>query len=307
MKYLMIAAVVGLSSLNSNLLAQGCSDAGFCSVGNLGVHANNHAAKKHYLQLTTSLGVGDDNVVVFTPTLEYGTQLGRHWQAQGKVTANYASGNLGDAFGAGDVFLSGTYLVDPTKKWQTSFTLGAKLPLNQSNLEKNGLSLPMQYQSSLGTIDVIGGIAITSARWQFAAGWQQPVSGINLNHFLPVYYSDKAAMAYPPTNDFNRKGDVLLRSNYNFKAIHKLSFNTGLLAIYHLGKDTYINANVQNKPIDILGSEGLTLNATVSVKYPLGNKFEIGLSSGIPLVIRDVRPDGLTRSFVIAPTIKYQF
>lgn len=307
MKYLMLAAVVGLTSLNSNLLAQGCSDAGFCSVGNLGVHATNQEAKKHYLQLTTSMGIGDDDVFVFNPTLEYGTQLGRHWQAQGKVTANYASGNLGDAFGASDVFLSGTYLSKPSRKWQKTFTLGIKLPLNQSNIEKNGLSLPMQYQSSLGTIDIISGIAVTSARWQFAAGWQQPVSGINLNHFLPVYYSDKAAMAYPPTNDFDRKGDVLLRSTYNFKALHKLSFNTGLLAIYHLGKDTYINANVQNKPIAIKGSQGLTLNATVSVKYPIGTKFEIGLSSGIPLVIRDVRPDGLTRSFVIAPSINYRF
>ncbi len=121
MKILMVAGVVSLSCLSTNLLAQRCSDAGFCSVGNLGVHGNNHVAKKHYLQLTTPIGVGDDDVVVFAPTLEYGTQLGKHWQAQGKVTANYASGNLGDAFGAGDVFLSGTYLVDPTKKWQTSF------------------------------------------------------------------------------------------------------------------------------------------------------------------------------------------
>ncbi len=262
-------------------MAQGCSDAGFCSVGNLGVHAHNPTIKKHYLQLTTPIGIGDDDVVVFTPALEYGTQLGKHWQAQGKVTANYASGKLGDAFGAGDVFLSGTYLADPSKKWQKTLTLGIKLPLNQSNIEKNGLSLPMQYQSSLGTIDIISGIAVTSANWQFAAGWQQPVSGINLNHFLPVYYSDKAAMAYPPTNDFDRKGDVLLRSTYNFKTINKLSFNTGLLAIYHLGKDTYVNANVQNKPIAIVGSDGLTLNATASVKYPLSTKFEIGLSSGI--------------------------
>ena len=286
--------------------AQGCSDAGFCSVGNLGI---NHHQKntRQYLKLSLPVGAGDEDVFVFTPALEYGIQINTHWQLQGKLTANYASGNLGNAFGAGDVIISGTYLVNPKKEWVTSFTLGTKLPLNQSNLKVNGLSLPMQYQSSLGTVDIIAGVAAESGKWQFASGLQQPVSGSNQNHFLPVYYNQKEAAAYPSTNNFNRKGDVLVRANYKFTAQSKLQFSGGLLAIYHLGKDTYIDASIQNSPIAINGSQGLTLNATGLLKFMVNKKLEIGITGGVPLVVRDVRPDGLTRSFVFAPHLNFQF
>lgn len=287
--------------------AQGCSDAGFCSVGNLSHStAAGKQLSKHYLKLALSAGVGDDDVFVLTPALEYGYTLER-WQFSGKVTGNYASGRLGSATGPGDVFLSATYQLPVTQKWQTSFTLGAKLPLNQGNLKASGLSLPMQYQSSLGTVDLIAGIAVRRNRWSAAAGWQQPLTGINRNNFLPQYWSNGKANAYPPTNDFNRKGDVLLRTSYRFLKAKRLSFDGGLLGIYHLGEDTYIDANVSNKPISIRGSQGLTLNATGSIELTLNQHWSLGLMGGVPLVVRDVRPDGLTRSFVIAPQLVYQF
>ncbi len=86
----------------------------------------------------------------------------------------------------------------------------------------------------------------------------------------------------------------------------KWSVTGGLLGIYHLGKDTYIDANTSAAPIPIKGSEGLTLNATAIARYQVSNKFSIGLSGGVPLVVRDVRPDGLTRKFVIAPEIIFK-
>lgn len=287
--------------------AQGCSDAGFCSVGNLSHSpAPGKQPSKHYLKFTLPAGVGDDDVFVFAPGLEYGYALER-WQFSGKVTGNYASGNLGNATGPGDVFLSATYQLPATRKWQTSFTLGAKLPLNQGNLKADGLSLPMQYQSSLGTVDLIAGIAVSSGKWRAAAGLQQPLTGINRNNFLPQYWQNGKANAYPPTNDLDRKGDVLLRISYRVLQSKKLSFDGGLLGIYHLGEDTYIDANVSNRAIPIKGSQGLTLNATGSVELMLNQRWSVGLMGGVPLVVRDVRPDGLTRSFVIAPQLIYQF
>jgi hypothetical protein len=287
--------------------AQGCSDAGFCSVGNLSHPSSaNKQLSKHYLKITLPAGVGDDDVFVFTPGLEYGYTLKR-WQFSGKVTGNHASENLGNATGPGDVFLSATYQLPATRKWQTSFTLGAKLPLNQANLKADGLSLPLQYQSSLGTVDLIAGIAVSRDKWRAAAGLQQPLTGINRNNFLPQYWGNGKANAYPPTNDFNRKGDVLLRVSYRVLQSKKLSFDGGLLGIYHLRDDTYIDANVSNKPISIKGSQGLTLNATGFIELTLNQHWSLGLMGGVPLVVRDVRPDGLTRSFVIAPQLSYQF
>jgi len=298
--FLLLVAVAGAAK------PQGCSDAGFCTIGSLSHRGTLQKAKaKHQLVLTLPIGLGDENVFVFTPGLEYRYILNQ-WQFAGKLTGNYASGELGNASAPGDVFLSATYQTKG-EKIRSSFTLGTKLPLSAGNLKTGGVSLPMQYQSSLGTVDLIAGAALLVNRWQFAAGWQQPLTGSNRNNFLPQYWSDAKAVKYPPTNDFNRKGDVLLRSAYRLLQKNKFKLEGGLLGIYHLGEDTYVDANQSTRPISIKGSGGLTLNLTALAELQLNNKWTIGLTGGAPLVVRDVRPDGLTRSFVLAPQLKYQF
>jgi len=293
--------------IKENVIAQGCSDAGFCTIGNLAQQQTNDT-KKQKFTLQLPAGIGDEEVFVFSPAIQYDNQVSKKWAVQAKLTANYANGNLGSAAGLGDVFLSGTYIF-PNKKndWNLSATIGSKLPLSQANLDSKGRSLPMQYQSSLGTIDLITGVALSNKKWQFAAGWQQPLSGINGNNFLPTYFNNNEAEKYIPSNDFNRKGDVLLRGLYKYSPGNRLRLNGGLLGIYHLGEDTYIDGNVSNKPIAIKGSDGLTLNASVASWYSLSKKITLGLSAALPLVIRDVRPDGLTRSFVVSPEISWSF
>ena len=165
----------------------------------------------------------------------------------------------------------------------------------------------MQYQSSLGTIDVIAGITLTNNKWLFATAIQQPLTGTNRNTFLPIYWGTAAAAKYSPTNDFNRKADVLLRVGYDIATTKKWKLNAGLLSIYHLRKDTYIDGNVSNKPIDLHGSDGLTLNGTFSVWYKPNSKFSLGFTGGVPFVVRDSRPDGLTRSFVVSPELIFHF
>lgn len=287
--------------------AQGCSDAGFCSIGNLAQQKTNVPNKKH-LTVQFPAGIGDEQVFVFSPAIQYDNQLNKKWAIQAKLTANYAEGDLGSAAGLGDVYLSGTYsFPNKENEWNLSATLGSKLPLDQANLKTNGRSLPMQYQSSLGTIDLIAGVGLSNKKWQVAAGWQQPLTGTNGNNFLPIYFDDNEADKYIPGNDFNRKGDVLLRGLYKWSLSNRFRINGGLLGIYHLGEDTYIDGNISNEPIPIRGSKGLTLNASMAGWYAVSKKITLGLSAAVPLVIRDVRPDGLTRSFVLAPEISWSF
>jgi hypothetical protein len=287
--------------------AQGCSDAGFCTIGNMNHKATDAAIKKQKLTLILSSGIGDENVFVFTPGIQYDNRLNKNWAIQGKLTGNYADGNLGSATGLGDLFLSVTYSLNKKNNWQTSFLLGTKLPLNNSDIRTGNKPLPMQYQSSLGTVDLLAGISLSNKKWLFATAVQQPLSGTNRNTFLPAYWNTAAANKYSPTNTFNRKGDVLLRAAYTLIGKDKIDLSIGLLSIYHLGKDTYVNGNISNKPIVLNGSEGLTLNGTVAIHYRLNNKFSLGLSGGMPFVVRDIRPDGLTRKFVVSPEIVFNF
>jgi hypothetical protein len=306
MNYLLTAYLIVTLLLLSKLsaVAQGCSDAGFCTIGALKQHGTADS-KGQKITLLLPVGLGDEAVFVFAPGIQYDNQLSAKWAIQAKLTANYASGNLGNATGLGDVILSGTYTLPAKAKWATSVTVGTKLPLNGGNLKSAGRPLPMQYQSSLGTVDLITGISVSDSRWQFSAGWQQPLTGTNDNSFLPNLANKPEAPAYPPSNQFNRKADVLARAAYTWAINTRFSLNGGLLGIYHLTEDTYTNAD--GNSVRISGSQGLTLNATLAGWWSVNPKIRIGFTAGTPLATREVRPDGLTRSIVFAPEISWLF
>ncbi len=307
-KYTSLLLLITASLFWTDSQAQGCSDAGFCTIGNLnGIDRKDDSSHKQKLSIILNNGIGDENVYVFTPAIQYDNQIGDRYAIQARLTANYASGNLGNSAGLGDLFISGIYTVPKKKLWQTSFLLGVKLPLNAGDIRESERPLPMQYQSSLGTIDLLAGISVSNSRWLISTAVQQPLSGRNRNTFLPVYWSNNKADNYIPSNDFNRKGDVLLKTVYTFNTNRKTVLNVGLLGIYHLGEDTYIDGNISNKPIAIKGSDGLTLNATAALRYKVSSRFSVGLSGGVPLVVRTARPDGLTRKFVLSPEIIYHF
>jgi len=96
------------------------------------------------------------------------------------------------------------------------------------------------------------------------------------------------------------------KASYHFTK-NKWTFIPGLLGIYHLGEDSYIDGSISNKPILLKGSSGLTLNGTLSVFYKVNQKISLGIVSGTPFVVRDIRPDGLTRKFVVSPELTINF
>lgn len=258
------------------------------------------------LSIQTPLGIGDDDVFVFTPALQYDYRVNERFSLQGKLTANIASGNLGNASGPGDVFLTAIYNFSPKAQWQWQAIAGLKIPLSDAGLEADGLPLPMQYQSSLGTFDLITGVSASTSKWQFAFAWQQPLTETNQNAFLPGEWPGNAANAYPPSNKMNRKADLLLRGARQLQLGKAWSASIGLLGIYHVAEDEYLTGGGGNFA-PIAGSRGLTLNVTTGFWWQAGSKVLVGITGGAPLVVRDLRPDGLTRQFVIGPEISFNW
>jgi hypothetical protein len=293
----------------ASLWAQGCSDAGFCTLGDI-KHLNNSVLsstdRADKLTFSVANGLGEQGVFVLTPSLQYDRKLTDQWAVQAKLTTGYASGDLGSAFGLGDFFLAATYRKQGA--WNHSITLGTKLPLNKANLTEGARALPMPYQSSLGTVDAIVGLSVANDHWKFALAYQQPLSGTNSNTFLHEYWTDTPeAIGYLPTNHFDRKGDLLLRAGHSWRTGEKWDINLGLLAIYHLGDDAYSDASLGNSAIVLSNSKGLTLNANASAWYRASDNLSVGLVIGAPFVVRETRPDGLTRAFSIAPELIVHF
>lgn len=293
----MLFAVLSLS----NLQAQGCSDAGICSVGNSFQVSGKQF--KNTIEFGSIIGAGESDVKYFSPYLTYTRNLNDKFALSVKVTYNLASGNFGQRATFGDAYLIGNYQwkSEKTAKWST--LLGIKSPFTSANLKINGYSLPLDYQASLGTFDLIAATNLNYKKWDFNAAIQLPVFNINKNSYFREF---SGTATFPSTNLFERKPDALFRTTYSYKTTNqKFTFKPNVLFIYHLGEDSY--ETIYGKKENIIGSDGLTINGNLIGSYAINFKNSIELSIATPLVVRTIRPDGLTRSFTAGLIYKVSF
>jgi hypothetical protein len=291
----------------TNLDAQGCSDAGVCTIHSIKNNAEGHESKegsKNDLSVGFGYGIGERSTNNYTLYAEYTRTLSGRSSVTAKLNYAAISGELANTSGPGDIFLSFNHAFDIKRKWQKSFVVGVKLPFDGADIVENGIHLPMSYQTSLGTIDLVLALNYTRKNFGATLALQQPLKARNENKFLASDYpNEPLAPLYWPSNAFERKGDLVGRVSYNFKTDKRFSIRPSLLGIYHLGNDTYEDANKNRRAI--FNSNGLTLNGNVFFDYRLKNGSGFELSLGAPFVVREQRPDGLTRKFVA--TLEYQF
>ncbi|CAM3484543.1 Transporter [Flavobacterium longum] len=276
----------------SGVWAQGCSDAGICSFS---APHDTIVVKKNTLEITAVAGAGDADTKYFSPFISYTRGFRGGWQGSVKITSSLATGQFGERASIGDAFLTASYAPASTKPLRWSYSGGAKIPFNRANLKINNHPLPLDYQSSLGTFDLLASVNVGFRSWDFSGAVQIPVIDINANSYFAEY---SGTDDFPTTNGFKRRPDGLLRATYTLdRVVRGVTFKPNLLAIYHLGDDTYEDVNGQRRPID--GSRGLTINGNLIVEKNLTSG-SIILSLATPFVVRDARPDGLTRSFTAA-------
>jgi hypothetical protein len=292
MKKIFILTVFVLSCTIQFTFAQGCSDAGFCTIDHLKPTTDISNAEKNQIKFGAFVGGADYSIFTWGNYLEYNRQVSERFSFDTKLTSLAQSGNGIAAFGLGDLFITGN--LKATEKFR--LTLGAKIPLTNGNKKDGNLPLPLDYQSSLGTFDFIAGVGYRIDKLQLVFALQQPLSQ-NKNAFLAENYPEASPLrAFQSTNQFNRKGDVLLRLSYPIQLAPKFTLVPSLLPIYHLGTDRYTNNLDMSK--EIVGSDGLTLNGNAYLDYQFNAKNALQLNMGLPFIVRDARPDGLTRSFV---------
>jgi hypothetical protein len=295
--FLIIVFIIG-TTVSSG---QGCSDAGICSIGH--GFQSSETNLKNNIEVSAIFGAGDFDVQYFSPFISYTRQINEKIQLSTKVTYSTASGSFGKRGAFGDAFISGNYSFKEQNNKQWSALVGWKIPFTSSNLKINGYSLPLDYQSSLGTFDLFLGTNFKYKRWDFTATVQIPVFNNNKNSYFAEY---SGTDDFPTTNLFQRKSDALFRTTYTLNTKNqKFSFKPNVLFIYHLGEDSF--ENIFGKRESYVGSEGLTINGNLISTYNYSKQNSVELSLAAPFLVRDIRPDGLTRSFVLAVQYKYSF
>ncbi|MCU4177813.1 hypothetical protein [Carboxylicivirga sp. N1Y90] len=290
-KCILIISVLFL--VQTEVFAQGCSDAGFCTIHSLKPEASDSSKlSNNSFKVGTAYGMAQYNVSVITPYMEYTRSFGSV-SLSAKLLMGVRSGDLSTTSGLSDIILTSTWTINP--HWLLAG--GIKLPFNKADETANGLPLPMAYQTSLGTTDMIVGATWKRNRLAISTAWQQALYQ-NSNQFLADDYPEGSlADPYLSTNGYHRSGDVLMRVSHYTQLSKKWMLSYSMLPIYHLKNDSYLDKNGLRQSIE--KSRGLTLNLNTFVQYQLSEVSFIEFNVGAPVLARQNRPDGLNQ-FAVA-------
>ena len=288
--------------LTKYTFGQGCSDAGFCTINSFKPNSTDSIKETiNQLKIGVFFGKADHSIFVYGSYIEYNRLINDEFSVDIKLTSLAQNGNDISEFGFSDLFINVTYNVNKKIK----LILGAKVPFSLANRSLNDLPLPMDYQSSLGTFDLIFGVGYQIKRLQFVAAIQQPITQ-NDNQFLASSYPLNSELSvFQSTNKFKRSGDVLLRISYPINLSKNFKLTPSILPIYHLSNDKYTDE--LNMEREIAGSQGLTLNGNLYLDYKINKMMGLQLNVGSPFIVRESRPDGLTRSFIANLEYKIKF
>lgn len=298
---LFTTALIGFFTtvLTPNAWGQGCSDAGFCSLG--AMDGGDHDERTEFsLRITQTAESGQDEVFMFGTKLRSSMYFGDYTAIELDLPFWNRTGPLGNlsAFGDPSIVWVQEYPTDYDIKLKS--TVGFKIPSNRADLKDDlGRDLPMVYQSSLGTYDGLVGISFTVKSFVVSLGSQIVLNSVNENKYTPGLFD--STLTKPPVAYYNplRQSDLLLRLQRGFGLGKKSEITGGLVLIYHLGKDQYTDVT-QDKIVDINGSEGLTLNLNVGYSQTFDNDQRLDVSLGFPVVTRDTQPFGLQRKWVLS-------
>lgn len=296
--------------------SQGCSDAGFCTMGAMKPdqpYNKKIALKLRSMEFSFYRGTTTLTPVVFVATADLNFTLNSKNAFQIKLPYQAIEGRLANTSGIGDISLCFTRSIYSSDAFDLNLSLGSKIPTNNSDKSIHGLPLPMYYQTSLGTYDAIAGLSLINRKWLFATGIQIPLNQNN-NQFV---WSEWAGTSeenyinrYNQAKDLKRGIDVMLRVERNFR-FSKFNFSAGLLPIYRIQRDEFTKseqaANSIQGRVSPKQGKGLALSAIATVGYNFNVQSGIKLLVGHKIVQRDINPDGLSRVFVSSFTYFYRF
>ncbi|WP_422361424.1 hypothetical protein [Reichenbachiella sp.] len=317
---LVLLFIIGLM-VDKQVLAQGCSDAGFCTMGAMKpdqAYNKKVKLKLRTIELSYYYGETTTSPIVQVANLDASFSITQNLGFQIKVPYQWVNGNFDNTAGMGDISLSATQRLKSTEKYDLNATLGMKIPSNDANLkdsgskhpEAEGLSLPMYYQTSLGSYDIVAGASLINSKWLVATGIQMALTA-NGNEFWrgewqsPVYPDFDYVLTYDNATKLKRGTDIMLRVERNFR-FSNYSFNVGLLPIYRITKDQIADRDT-GEYMKLEGTTGLALTLLTSFTYNFDVTNSLKLSYGHKITDRDVNPDGLTRVQVFIVAYGFRF
>jgi len=276
MKNIIFSLLILIFSGNSVLLIAQCSDAGVCSVGHI-MDDN----KDNILNINLGYKFGssgkEDDVKYHSFLLGAVYNVLEKTAFQMSIPYNIQSGPLGDVKGIGDLLISVTQNFISQNNSSLDASIGAKFATGEDNAD----NLPMAYQSSLGSNDILFTINYNYKNIGFGVGYQ--LAGERNDNITKLKRGD----------------DLLLRASYNF-LLDRLNITPQILFIKRLSESNIVNSASMapmETYIDVENSDQAQLNLLTVIQYQIDNNYSMFADFAIPFIKREVNVDGLTRSF----------
>lgn len=299
--------------------AQGCSDAGFCTMGAMKPdqpYSKRIAVKLQSAELSFYRGTTTLTPIIYVATADLNFSIKGKSTFQVKLPYQFVEGRLASTQGMGDISLCFTRNIYRSDEFSLNLSLGTKIPTNKSDkATADGLPLPMYYQTSLGTYDFISGISLINRKWLLATGIQIPMNH-NRNHFVWSAWADAPEEVRAYVDEYNQAGelkrgiDVMLRIERNFR-FSKFNFSAGVLPIYRITRDEFMRSGTEkNSALTIVRpqqAQGLACSVIGTAGYNFDVRSGIRLLVGHKITQRKTNPDGLTRELVSSLTYVYRF
>jgi len=290
--------------VNIDIFSQGCSDAGACSAGAMSLKDDSNTGSKLSLSYSQSMGLADKESFVLTTELTINHSILANTRLEIRLPYLLTIGNLATTSGVGDPLISLSQVIFRSDETSFSLIAGGRLKANNADKSNEGQPLPMVYQSSLGTYDLIAGVAWETSKWSISAGYQHAF-GANGNQYLHPKSNDLPnSKLYFESAYLKRGADLLLRIQRTVELNNSNALNFGFLPICRMQADQIKrNGNYEQLP----GSKGVTYNTFFNWLHLIDNSKSLNLSAGIPIHARDYRADGLTRTAIISATLFIKF
>ena len=297
MKYIIFFFFITVFAVPSTL-AQGCSDAGACSISSLNISEDSSHLKKSkvHFSVEQSFGLGEKFILISQTTAGIRYRIFKTTLLELRVPFVFTYGNLGQTSGVGDLLFSVNQQLFSRNTSQLNLLVATRLKSNNADFSFGSEPLPMAYQTSLGTYDGIFGLLYTIPKWDFYAAYQHPF-GRNNNGYLVTDTTLPDSWKYYESAQLKRGDDAYLRVRRNLLLKKQNSSRFTLLTIYRVQQDEIIK---NDKPVLLEGSRGLTLNLGFSWSKQLSTGQFMELMLSFPVIDRAYRADGLTRNVVLS-------
>lgn len=272
--------VLTTSALSISPAFSQCSDAGICSI-----ESALHDRKHQSINFDYIYGSSDSSLTYSTYQLSADINLFTGTKIWGSLPLVMTDGPLGGVSGIGDLILVVNQKLFEIGGAGAYIDFGTRLATGTQNA---GDSLPLKYQTGLGSNDLMFGVSVVSDNINVGIGYQ-------LN----------GGRAANELTRLKRGDDFIVRGGYMHRG-ESLDFGGELLAIKKLEEQSILD-HVDSVGREIFtnlpGSDAFQLNALLKARWNIANSFALTGSVGFPLLERKVSVDGLTRAYTVTAGI----